>query len=597
MTRRTRTAVVTALSCLAAGALALLLWLPWNPFEEDAGPLDAWVPADADAVVRFDAGALQRSELVRTLWDGPAGERLRAALALDDVVAAVRDADASLASLAAPGASPPTVAGDLLGREVLVALRGDDALVMARISGRAKALDLLRRAGEERRARWGIRFDAARDAYEADGGDGPRVGFARRRDVLLVSASRGLLDAALSLAGGAGKAITTRDAYVSAHLPGPGGARVAAWCDGKWLAPRLPSLPVVGHLQPGADTTVRAEVRFDDDAVHATFTYGADAPSADAAATAALADAAASYAQASGAFASGAVAVEPRVAFTALFESQPPARRRLLASLLAERHRTVEGLIDGLARHVGSGVGFAVARLPETDELDLDRADSPVVEPIPATFAVLRPAGAPSEFLDAVRENATELFGEDAHLDLAMGPAGEPMLCVRGTRAYGPEWALLRPAFAARDDEVVFCTNEACLRRALAARRPASARGAGELFRLDVSAEGWRARLLDLRWEAADRATWHDWAAERRAFRAQRRVGAAEVSPADARRLEDQEIERRVRVRNEEEFPGAVAEYRRSLEWLRAFEGASVDAARGAAGEVTLRCEIRAAGR
>src|SRR5262245_54838587 len=147
MKRRARTAVVTVLVCLAAAAAAFLLWLPWNPFEEDAGPLDAWVPADADAVVRFDAGALQRSELLRSLWDGPAGARLRAAQALDDVVAAVRDADASLASFAAPGTDPPTVAGDLLGREVLVAFRGGDTLVMARISGRAKAVDLLRRAG------------------------------------------------------------------------------------------------------------------------------------------------------------------------------------------------------------------------------------------------------------------------------------------------------------------------------------------------------------------------------------------------------------------------------------------------------------------
>src|SRR5262245_23878757 len=258
MTRRARLAVVTALSCVAAAALALFLWLPWNPFEEDAGPLDAWVPADADAVVRFDAGALQRSDLVRRLWDGPAGERLHAALDLGDVLDAVRDADASLASLGAPGSEPPTVAGDLLGREVLVALRGDEVLVMARISARAKALDLLRRAGEERRARWGIRFDVARDAYEADGGDGPRVGFARRRDVLLASASRGFLDAALGLAGGAGAAITSRAAYASAPLPAPGGVRVDAWCDGKWLAPRLPSLPVVGRLLPGAATEVRA---------------------------------------------------------------------------------------------------------------------------------------------------------------------------------------------------------------------------------------------------------------------------------------------------------------------------------------------------
>lgn len=582
---------MTALSCLAAAAIAFLVWLPWNPLEEDAGPLDAWVPADADAVVRFDAGALQRSDLVRSLWGGPAGARLREALALDDVLAAVRDADESLASLAAPGMDPPTVAGDFLGREVLVALRGDDVLVMARISARAKAIDLLQRAGEERRARWGVRFDAARDAYDVGSGEGRSVGFARRRDVLVASTSRNLLDVALSLADGKGAAIARRAEYRDAAPPVPAGARVGVWCAGAWLAKRSPSLPVVGDLQPDEKTTVRGDVTVDDGALHATLTYRCVGAEAAARSTSALADAAASYAQASSAFAWGAVAVEPRVALAALLDSQPPARRRLLASLLAEQHRTVEGLVDALARSVESDVGFAVARLPETDELRLDAAQGDVVEPIPVTFAVLRPAVGAADFFRAVRDKAVELFGEDAHIEAALGPGGEPMLCVRGTRAYGPEWALLKPAFAATGDDVVICTNEACLRRALVSRVPAKSLGTGTLFRLELSAERWHARLDDLRWEAADRATWHDWAAERRAWRGERR---GDESAADARRLEDEEIERRVRVRNEQEFPKALAAYRQSLAWLAAFDGASVDVARGAvSGEVTLRVEIR----
>ena len=597
MTRRARTAVVTAVACLGAAAVALLLWLPWNPFEEDAGPLDAWVPADADAVVRLDAGALQRSALLRSLWDGPAGARLREALALDEVLAAIRDADASLASLAPPGTDPPTVAGDFLGREVLVAVRGDDVLVLSRISARAKAVDLLRRAGDERRSRWGITFDESRDAYEAGSAEGRSIGFARRRDVILASSSRTLLDAALSLTRGSGAPITARAEYASARPPEPSGARVGAWCDGKWLGERLPELPVVDHLMPDAKSPVRADISVEDGALRATVRYQ-HTGDPDVVAVAAVAEAASSYAQASDAFASGAISVEPRVAIKALFDSQPPARRRLLASFLAEKKRTVDGLIDALARNVAGGVGFAVARLPETGALTLDRAEGSVVEPIPATFAVLRPAVHAASFILTVRENAVELFGEDARLVDDTGPGGEPMLCVRGAKSYGPEWALLTPAFAAKGDEIVFCTNEAALRRALAARQPAQARGSGGLFRLELSAQGWRARLDDLRWEAADRATWHDWALERKAIRAGQRADRETVAAAELRRQEDAEIERRVRVRNEEEFPKAVAAYRRSIEWISAFEGLSVDATHDKArDELTLHVEIRAATR
>ena len=223
MKRRARTVILVAVACLAAALLALFVWLPWNPLEADAGPLDSWVPRDADAVVRFDAGTLRRSGRAQTLWEGPAGARLRSDHGLDEALDGVHEIDGALAAIPGVGGDPPTVAGDFLGRETLIALRGDDVLVLARISGRAKAIDLLRRASDAQRRKWGIRIDG--DAYALTGGDGS-IGFARRRDVLLVATSRQWLASALALAEGRGTSIAGRADYAAAPPPVPAGSQV-----------------------------------------------------------------------------------------------------------------------------------------------------------------------------------------------------------------------------------------------------------------------------------------------------------------------------------------------------------------------------------
>src|SRR5262245_45199534 len=113
MRRALRNAFLGLTACLAAGVLALFLWLPWRPFEAAAGPLDAWVPRGVEAVLRCDAGALRRSPALRAMWEGPAGERLRDAANLETPLALLRDVDAALADLPTAGGGAPTVAGDL----------------------------------------------------------------------------------------------------------------------------------------------------------------------------------------------------------------------------------------------------------------------------------------------------------------------------------------------------------------------------------------------------------------------------------------------------------------------------------------------------
>src|SRR5262245_37109797 len=99
MKRRARNVLLVLLAVFAAGLLALFAWLPWNPFEADAGPLDAWVPADVDALVRFDARGVRDASAVRTLWDGPAGRRLRDEFDLDARLDDVKRADAAFTDI------------------------------------------------------------------------------------------------------------------------------------------------------------------------------------------------------------------------------------------------------------------------------------------------------------------------------------------------------------------------------------------------------------------------------------------------------------------------------------------------------------------
>jgi hypothetical protein len=569
MKGRARTVVLVLSACLAAAVTAVFLWLPWNPFEDPAGPLDEWVPADVDALVRFDARALRDAEAVHKLWDGPAGLRLRDDFDLDAKLDDLRRIDAELAALPFAGDDPPTVGRDLLGGEVLVALRGDDVLAMSRITARAKAIDLVRRAGDERRAQWGVRVDG--DAYVADAGDGRSVHFARRRDVLLVATSRELLASAVGLADGRGASIAASADYRAVRPAAPSGAKASAWAAGRTIArlaktPSVLAKPLAPAFAHGAAvefdaseaTAIRARVSFDGD--------GADL--CDVALASVHAQAVSSREET---FAAGALPLSAHDAVALLFDSQPPARRELVETLLRDSGSSVRAVVNDVARHLEPGVGFVVSRLPETDRLRLDNPDGDPVEPIPATVAVFRLADQDAEALLAdLRRHAAHLFGEDARLVESAASEGARWF-VADVESFGREWALLRPALVVRGRTVVFSTNEAYLRRCKAvgvARFDASPRVVGQV---SVFVPNLSKRLDDLRWEVADRATWRDWAVERSEVREDLARRFPSVPIPERERREDDEIARRIDERKRRLFPEAVREYREKLRFLDAF--------------------------
>jgi len=564
-----RKAVLVLVSCLAAATIAVLLWLPWNPFEADAGPLDAWVPADADALIRLDAKGVREGPAFRKLWDGPAGRTLRADFDLDARLDAVKRLDAALAALPFAGDDPPTVERDFLGGETLVALRGDDVLAMTRISSRAKAIDLLRRAGDARRAQWGIRIDG--DAYVVDLGDGRSAWFARRRDALLVATSREWLDASLALASGGGASIVEDADYRATRPAAPSGERLRVWAAGRFLERRVVAANFVRTmLRPAFAHGVAADVDLTNaSSIRANVRVaGAAGDLVDVANLARLAGA---LARRDEAFAIGALPISPNDAVAALIDSQPESRRKLVESLLAESHSSVADVTSDLARHFAPGVGFVVARLAETSALRLDDADGDPVEPIPATVVVFQLADADAEpFLADLRRHAATLFGADARLTESSGP-GPTRWITAPDASFGREWAMLRPAVRIEGRTVVFTTNEAYLRRAKGEDVRWFRDAPPSVAVVGVDVANLRKRLDDLRWEHADRATYRDWAAERRAIREQMGRLRNPPSPEEAERREDDEIARRIEDRKRRLFPKAVRDYRESLRWLDAF--------------------------
>jgi hypothetical protein len=178
--------LVLALLAAVAG-LALLAWLPVDPFEEPAGPLDRLVPADVELALRFDASRVADSEAARALWEHPALAGLRERAGLDErVLAPLRQAEA-LPALD----DPPSAARDLAGGEVVVAARGGELLVLSRLSRRARYLEVVRRLDAERLAALGLPEAAGLLVLRI--GDGTAVHLARHRDVLVAATAPGLV--------------------------------------------------------------------------------------------------------------------------------------------------------------------------------------------------------------------------------------------------------------------------------------------------------------------------------------------------------------------------------------------------------------------
>ncbi len=618
---------LAAVLAIALGVAALVVFgLPFDPFEGAGPPLTAMLPEGLSAVARCDGSALAASEPLRRLAGHPALAPVREAAGLDDERLAPLRALAVRLSGATYGLGP-SLSRDLLGGEVVVGLRDDDVLVLARITGRAKALEFARALAPERLAALGLRSEG--DGFWLERDDMRPVYARRFRDVFVAATSRGLVDGCVALAERALEAprpagpydaeldagVAPRDRLLFRAAP----ERVARALD---ALPELPAAaaPVLAALraeaQPGAEHAGAAPVVGslavgDRQALVLTLSAALPAPRADAdadgdgdgvraaelgdGAATALRERAARFAAPGEACVVAGLAVRTEDVVRTLLEAQPDARRELVDELLAEHGRTTATFARALAEHLQDGVGVVVARLREADALELDDPDGGGVHPIPATLVLLRlrPGTTGAAFVSALAEEAEAAFG--AHLRLAPEelPGGALLHTLDG-HGFGGEWALLRPAVALVGDTVVVATHEGYLRRALA--EPAAAEppvtGPGGALDVDVVFEPLRRLLDDGRWEAAEHATYHDWRAERQAIRAELDRANSVLRPEDRVVYEDERIAQRIERRKREEFPAAIAAYRRGNEALEAFRRlrATLDVD-GAAWSLRLRIE------
>jgi hypothetical protein len=618
MTSRTKRTLAVLVVLLAAGALALFAWLPWDPFEEPAGPLDSLVPRDVDSAWRFDGPSLRASAFAAEGWRRPEVLELRARCGLGEDAFDGFGRIESAMSFAGELIDPPSIERDLLPAEAIVATRGADVLLVARISERAKAVQLARKLPERRLHNLGMEVAGPLLALR-DGAPQP-VFFVVHRDVLLASSSEGLARDALRAAEEGTGALRGRDdARAALDLDRPAGASVLGWVRPAALLARLGSREPEGERPFWADLltagsplplrvridlaerdalTVTADCAWDDglpESVRRVFSSSA-ADAAD------LTAAAERLAVPDEAIVAGGLSVSAAEVLRALLSSQPEETQAAFDEALASAGESVERVAGGLSRNLDDGVAFVVARLLEADHVL--GGDAPgAVRAIPATLVRfrLRGPGAEAALLDALRRRAQTLFGGELEASVTTLGDGTRFHTI-GRRGLAGQWDLFRPAFAFRDDEFVFSTHEGYLRRALApgpvaARDRRAGSPSGAALTGVLHAAPLRAWIADQAWQAADQATWRDWAAERARIEATMSP-SLRLRPQDRVTYLDARIQEMKRRRRETEIPEAVDAYSRRWTWLETFGdarfAADVDPASGRLtlhARVTLRAE------
>lgn len=623
--RSKRNLVLLAVLCIAAVA-AVLAWLPWDPFEEPAGPLDGLVPRDVDSAWRFDGPALLASPFAAAAWNRPEVSGLRARWNLDDAsLAQVRRLESAFSAID-DVIEAPSLERDLLPAEAIVATRGDEVLLVTRVSERAKSIQLVRRLPERRVERLGMSVEGPLLAVR-DGTPRP-VFFAVHRDVLLASMSDRFVRNALTVAEqGTGALAGREDAAAALALDRAAGARILGWVRPAALRRRLSAAavgaaaaggedegeeaseassrpPWLGLLATEGAEPLRVEIDLstpDALAVVAKCSWERGLPEALRPFTAggtldgrSLAEAAERLAPPGEAFVAGGLQVSAADVVRALLGSQPPETQAAFDEALAAAGESIEGVARGLAAHLEDGVSFVVARLAEADQ-SLGGDAPGAVRAIPATLVAfrLKGPGADRALLDDLRQRAQTIFG--AQLDdtvAVLGDGGRIHALER--HGLAGQWELLRPAFAFRGREFLFSTHEAFLWRAMGARDAATAGdlpGAGA-FAARVRAGPLRAWIADQAWEAADRSTWRDWSAERARIEAGLSPSLG-FRPQDRETYLDARIQEMKRQRRQVEIPEAVAAWRERWTWLDAFGDATLAAETDAAGgSVTLRVRL-----
>lgn len=286
----------------------------------------------------------------------------------------------------------------------------------------------------------------------------------------------------------------------------------------------------------------------------------------------------------------------PRSVLDALLGWQPPARQRLFHERLVEHGTTWDALADELAAPLAPGAVFALTRLVEADELELDTWDEGLVQPIPGTVVRLHWAspGARERFESVLDEHVEALLGDDVIDEAAHGAR----LVSTPHSPFDLSWSLLHPALLVDDRGVLLASHRRQLERALDS-------GGGVALAPADSMDEWRLVLLgpslarfveDLRWEHAEVATNRDWGRVRREIRAELDAEGA-LDPVERAAEEDRRVTERIDHRNQVEFPAAVEDWRERHAWLRRIgrveASGRIESGSGAALRGRVRVEFR----
>jgi len=542
------------------------------------------------------------------IWRHPSVVLLRADSGLEDQIVAPLRAMADRIESATLGLGP-SVSESLLGEDSLVALYGDDVLLISRLSAGGRVMDVAGAIWRERLMEAGLRMEGDTAVLERDGA--APVYLTRYRDVLAIATRRGLAESIVVIGeqseefpsgpgmladlGEPGRRVLVRGdpALLAGWMGAAAGdgdgdddgaephAALALLRDLSAPAGARPSTVVVDFTSP---TRVRVEL-------HGVY---ADAwPDVLASLPATSSDAATRLRNVAGVLAlpsetvvTGGLSVRAVDAIRTLADAQPTSRRALLDDLLAERGVTLEIVAASIAAHLEDGLGFVVARLDEADALELDDPREGGVHPIPATLVIfeLKDGADPDAAVAAVIAESETLFGAKIEFSGRELPDGVELFRLSAHR-FGGEWELLRPAVAVAGGHLLFCTHEEFLVRALAntsasalasesftlrgsvgsgPREIAARRAPPTASTLDLVLTGdtLRRYIDDQRWAWATQATYHDWRVEREAIRRELDRKGSILRPEDRRIYEDTRIEQRLARRNAEEFPVALAAYR-----------------------------------
>jgi hypothetical protein len=643
VSRRTLRLVLGAGALLAGTLLVFVVWLRWNPLAQTAGPLDTLLPEGARAVARFDPGEVTLAPLSNRIWKLPSVVDLRVTSGLEEqVLRPVREMSGRV-GLATFGLAP-TAPQALLGEDVVVALYGEDVLVVSRLYAGGRVIDLAQSLGRERLEEAGLRMSGETAILDSEGA--PSLYMTRFRDTLAISTRQDLAEAVpvigeqgdefppgpgpLADLGDPGRRILVRGdpALLASWATQGSGEEVGGDATRGALHPALDFMGDLTSPDGARSATVIIDLSSPDRLrIETEIVYGEAWPDVLEALPTLASDTGTRMRRVAGLFAvpgetivTGGLSVRAIDAVRTLADAQPPSRRALLEDLLAERGLTLEMVARGIAAHLEDGLGFVVARLNEADTLELDDPSEGGVYPVPATLVVfdLKDGASPDAALAAIIAESETLFGAKIEFSDRDLPEGIEFFRLSEHR-FGGEWALLRPAVAVVGGRLIFSTHEDFLVRALLTTPASILTGATDGATIDLErgvGTGWhdggaepgaapagatldlalagtplRRYVDDQRWEWADQATVHDWRGERESIRMELDRAGSVLRPEDRQTYEDARIEARLAARNRDEFPAAIKTYRARWAGLADLGGVEIQASASRSG-LQLRVDI-----